>query len=157
MRLGRRIAFDVGKARTGVAISDSSAILASPAQALRSLDTVDESAKQALHLVLEHNAIEIYVGLPINLKGVPTESTLASLNFARALQALTDVEVRLIDERFTTRLASDSLRAAGKNTRDQRSLIDSASATVILNAALEHERANGSQPGLTIEELEIEK
>lgn len=156
MRLGRRVAFDVGKARTGVAISDSSAILASPSEAIRSLASVEDDAKQALEVVLAQDAIEIYIGLPINLKGVSTESTSMSIAFAKALQSLTDVPVRLVDERFTTRLASDSLRAAGVNSRDQKSLIDSASATVILNAALDHERSNGSQPGIALEELEIE-
>lgn len=157
MRLGRRIAFDVGKARTGVAICDASAILASPAAAIRTSQTIDESVKKAIDIVFAQEVIEIYVGLPINLKGSATASTFESITFAKILQALTDIPIRLVDERFTTRLASEALRSAGVNSREQRALIDSASAAVILSAALDYERSTGAQPGISLEEFEHEK
>ena len=56
----------------------------------------------------------------------------------------------MVDERFTTTLASESLRAAGKNSISQRAFIDSAAAAVILEIALEHEKATGLAAGIRV-------
>ena len=156
MRSGRRIAFDVGSARTGVAISDSSGILATPDKALQDFKSTKQLAKLAEELVQQHEAIEIYIGLPLNLKGKHTPSTDFAISFATELSFITRVPIRFVDERFTTRLAAGALSTAGKNSREQKHLIDSASATVILNAALDEERSTGAQPGLALEELDRE-
>jgi putative holliday junction resolvase len=55
--------------------------------------------------------------------------------------------VRLVDERLSTVSASAGMRAAGKNTKQQRQSIDQAAAVVILQHALDSERAAGRAPG----------
>jgi putative Holliday junction resolvase len=145
--LGRRIALDVGKARIGVAISDLHAIISSPQPFIRR----DDKAVEAVLSIIESNeAAHVFIGLPLNLHSKFTESTRDCLAFARELQALVSIDVRLLDERFTTTLASDSLRAAGKNSKSQREFIDSAAAAVILDTALNYEKATGLTAGIRV-------
>ena len=58
--------------------------------------------------------------------------------------------MRLIDERFTTTSASNSLRAAGHTAKDQKSIIDSAAAAIILEQALAVEKSTEAAPGKPI-------
>lgn len=157
MRTGRRVAFDIGKARIGVAVSDIHGILASPR------DFVSRSIEQAasidllLEILMNETPIEIYIGLPINLRNEATESTKDALTMALALQSKTQTSVRLIDERMSTRLASAAMSSSGKSTRQQRGSIDSASAAVILETALQFEKSTGQVPGELVSEYTHEK
>lgn len=156
MRSGRRIAFDVGKARIGVAISDFHAILASPApHIVRSADLA-ASVATAKNLISENDCVEAYVGLPLNLQNQATASTDDAIAFAKLLSDVVSINIRLIDERFTTASAASSLRAAGHTARDQKSIIDSAAAAIILEQALSLEKSTEAAPGKTIEEQEDE-
>jgi putative Holliday junction resolvase len=149
------VAFDVGTARVGIAVSDIHAILASPVD---KIDRIDSNAViQAKQVLEENEAIEAYVGLPVNLKSKNTKSTLNAIDFARGLQELVNIEVRLVDERFSTKVASESLRASGKDSKAQRQYIDSAAAAVILESALEHERRTGQSAGLLVSEVDADE
>lgn len=152
MRSGRRIAFDVGKARIGVAMSDFHAILATPAAHIVRTASLAESVKVAKALIVEHDCIEAYVGLPVNLQNKATASTEDAIAFASLLAEESPIEVRLIDERFTTTSAAMSLRAAGHTAKDQKTIIDSAAAAIILEQALALEKAIDLRPGKTIQE-----
>jgi putative Holliday junction resolvase len=150
MRLGRRVALDVGSVRIGVAASDEQSILATPlAHIKRNPDGLASCLDQLLKL---ENVIEVYVGLPLNLDSRTTQSTDDAVEFARALQANLAIDVRLVDERFSTKIASQSLRSKGLDSREQRGVIDSAAAAVILEAALEHEKKTATAPGIKISE-----
>jgi putative Holliday junction resolvase len=150
MRLGRRVALDVGSVRIGVAASDEHSILATPlAHIKRNPDGLASCLDQVLKL---ENVIEVYVGLPLNLDSRTTQSTDDAVEFARALQANLAIDVRLVDERFSTKIASQSLRTKGLDSREQRGVIDSAAAAVILEAALEHEKKTATAPGIKISE-----
>lgn len=152
MRTGRRVAFDIGKARIGVAVSDLHGILASPREYLIRKEQTPETISSMLKVIHEEDPIEVYVGLPVNLKNEITESTQDALRVASALSESIGVDVRLIDERLTTRLASGAMSSAGKSTRAQRGSVDSASAAIILETAMNFERNNGRAPGLTVKE-----
>jgi putative Holliday junction resolvase len=153
MRTGRRVAFDVGKARIGVAVSDAHGILASPRDFISRDSDLDISVTALCKIVGAEEAIEIYVGLPLNLRNEFTESTQDAVLVARAVASAATVSVRLIDERMSTKLASGAMSASGKNTRSQRGSIDSASAAVILETALQLERSTGVAPGTAIEDF----
>lgn len=154
MQTGRRVALDVGKARIGFAVSDQHSILASPQQAeLR----VESSASAVAARIKElADVVSIYVGLPMNLKAEQTESTRDSIAFANELQSLIDIDVRLIDERFSTKIASQKLFTAGKNSKQQRQIIDSEAASVILESAIEFEKRTGELPGTSVSEYRFE-
>lgn len=138
MRKGRRIAFDYGDVRIGVAVSDGDGILATPVMTLetRKLDLWD----QIFDLLAEYEPIEVYVGRPVHLAGHASESTTKAELFAGALRDKFDLVVTMIDERLSTVSAQRQLREAGRSTRDSRSAIDQAAAVGILELALNTEK-----------------
>ena len=137
-RLGRRLAFDYGDVRIGVAVCDPDGILATP---LEFLTTKDPSLKSSiLALCEEYEPTKIYVGLPLNLSGEQSESTKKALAFSDLLSRLVSCPVKLIDERLTTSSASVSLSQAGLSAKDARKKIDSQSAVIILESGLAQDR-----------------
>ena len=161
MRQGRRLAIDVGKARIGVAVCDFHGILASGLATVPRQPEIDETIKLILETIERHelsiaDILEIYVGLPTNLKGLDTESTRDAVLVARQLAATVSPQVRLVDERLTTVSASAALRSSGINSKQGRSLIDQVAATLILEQALAVEKSSGHLPGTSIDEFEGE-
>ena len=148
MRSGRRIAFDFGSVRIGVAISDTSGILASPLMTLLAIDP--ELSTQLSQLIAQYDPIYIVVGNPQHLSGEQREKSKSAQIFAKALMAITDRPVLLIDERLTTVSAMKSLRATGHTEKSARSKIDEAAAVTILEQALNQERISGKVAGLEI-------
>lgn len=156
MLIGRRYAFDVGKARIGVAASDPHAILCSPQPHIKREGDLEASCKAALQILISEDAICAYVGLPVNLQNKNTASTRDAIDFARQLQALTEIPVRLIDERLSTTAAAASLREAGHSAKQQKGIIDSAAAAVILEQALAVEKTVDGIAGISTEEVNFE-
>ncbi len=150
MQRGRRIAFDVGTARIGVAVCDPDCILATP---LEKISRDDKDIEAAVAYINEFEAVAVYVGLPLNLEGKWTRSTFDALYFAQELEEETNVRVRMIDERLSTRAAQANLHAAGKTVKSSKAIIDSASAIEILERALEILKA-GREAGKTTEVAE---
>ena len=145
MRSGVRLAVDVGTVRVGVAASDPTGVLASPVTVLRR-GTTDVAA--IADLVAEREVIEVVVGLPRTLRGGDSASTTDAREYATALaERLAPVPVRLVDERLSTVTAARRLRAAGRDARAARGVVDAGAAVVILEAALDEERRTGQPPG----------
>ena len=137
-RLGRRLAFDYGDVRIGVAVCDPDGILATP---LDFLSTKDPALKSSILALLgEYEPTKIYVGLPLNLSGEESEATQKAVAFSDFLTQLVSCPVKLVDERLTTSSASASLSQAGVNAKDQRKKIDSQSAVIILESGLAQDR-----------------
>jgi putative pre-16S rRNA nuclease len=145
VRQGVRLAVDVGSVRVGVARSDPAGILASPLTVVRTgAGELDELAR----LAVSADAIEVIVGLPTSLSGREGAAAATARRFAANLAArLAPIPVRLLDERFTTAEAHDALRRGGKDSRARRQVVDAAAAAVLLQAALDAERATGRPPG----------
>jgi len=152
LRTGRRLAIDVGKVRVGLAISDFHGILASPLTTIPR-DSLSESLELLFNSVEEfEDLLEIYVGLPINMKGEMTTSTHDALLLANQLASAAKVPVRMIDERLTTSLANQQLRSLGKSQKDARSSIDQMAAVAILEYAFQVEANSKAAPGISLEE-----
>jgi putative Holliday junction resolvase len=145
LRAGIRLAVDVGSARIGVARSDPGGLLASPLATLRrGRGDIDQLAA----LAREHGAIEIVIGLPTGLSGREGQAAAAARAFAGLVAArVAPLPVRLVDERFTTTLAHGALRQGGRDSRQRRAVVDQAAAAVILQGALDTERATGQPAG----------
>ena len=135
MQRGRRIAFDYGDVRIGVAVSDPDSILSSPLTTLRS-DSKNLS-KEILAIFEEIEPVQIFVGKPALLSGNSGSASEKAEEFAQSLTALTDVEIVMVDERMSTVSAARNLREAGKNARDSKSSIDMAAAVAILEFGIE--------------------
>ena len=140
-----RLAIDVGSARIGVARSDPGGTLASP---LTTVTRGKGDLARLAELAEENGAVEVIVGLPTTLSGQPGQAAADASGFARKLAArVAPVPVRLVDERFTTVVAHDALRVAGRDSRARRGVVDQAAAAVLLQAALDSERSTGRPAG----------
>lgn len=137
---GRRIAFDYGDARTGVALCDPDAILASPLCVLQSNDR--NFLNEVGALLLEHQPIHIFIGLPKNMSGTSGESVAKVEAFAASLNTISDIPITFIDERLSTVSAQKKLKEAGVSSRDSKGLIDAMAAVAILEQGLLSEDSN---------------
>ena len=99
-------------------------------------------------IVAEREAVEVLVGLPRILAGRDGAAAVAARAYAATVAGrLAPVPVRLVDERFSTVEATRNLRAAGVHGRSMRAVVDASAAVVLLQAALDTERATGKPPG----------
>lgn len=152
VRRGRAIGVDVGRARVGVASSDPDGLLATPVATLRRDARHGRDLGELVRHVDEHEAVVVYVGLPVNLRGEHTSSTQDALDYAARLEralgaAGRPVPVHLVDERLSTVTAQAGLRSAGRTVKDSRSVIDQAAAVAILQAAIDEQRRTGAWAG----------
>ena len=155
MRQGRRLAVDVGKVRVGLAISDFHGILASPLQNISRQEDDAETIRLVMQAIADETIIEAYFGLPVSMSGNASASTEDAIALATAFESASTIAVRMIDERLTTVSAGAALRSSGKNSKDGRKVIDQIAATLILEQALAIEKNLGSQPGVTLGELDV--
>jgi len=138
MQRGRRIAFDYGDVRIGVAASDADSIICSPITTLKSSDK--SLLKSITAIFLDIQPIQIFVGRPALLSGKDGAATDKADAFADLLRGITDVEVIMVDERLSTVSAARNLRESGKNAKDSKDSIDMASAVGILEFAIDLEK-----------------
>jgi putative Holliday junction resolvase len=148
VRPGRRLGVDVGSVRVGVAASDREGLLATPVETLRR-DLDGQTDLLALReLAREHDVVEIVVGLPRSLSGGEGPAAGSAREYADQLAAaVAPIPVRLVDERLTTVSAHQQLRRSGVRERQGRAVVDQVAAVVILQHALDSERASGRPPG----------
>lgn len=137
--MGRLLSIDYGKKRTGIAVSDSLRLIASGLTTIPSQELIwflkDYFAKEEVD--------EIVLGYPLNLDGKPTDITAKVEKIYRQLQKLfPDKKVQLLDERFTSKMASQAIaRGGGKlKHRQDKGLIDKISATIILQDYMERQK-----------------
>jgi putative Holliday junction resolvase len=149
MRHGVRLGIDPGDARIGVARSDPTGFLATPLETVR---RGKGDLARIARLVREEEVVEVVVGLPRSLSGGEGPAAAKSREFAARLAArIAPVAVRLQDERLTTVSAEAMLRDRGKKGAERRAVVDQAAAVLILQHALDSERATGRPPGELVE------
>src|SRR3954462_9778475 len=103
-------------------------------------------------ILTEEEAVEVVVGLPRSLSGGGGPAAAKVREFAgRLARRVAPVPVRLVDERLTTVSAEAMLRDRGRKGQDRRSGVDPAAAVLILQHALDTERASGDAPGEIVE------
>jgi putative holliday junction resolvase len=134
--MGRIVALDYGSKRVGIAVTDPLKIIAT------SLDTVH--SKDVIEYLKNYQAaegIEAFVlGMPKNLDESDTNNTPLVRTFQKLLEKnFPDIPIHLEDERFTSKIALESMIAAGTKKKDRRNKanIDKVSAVLILQNFLE--------------------
>ena len=138
MQRGRRIAFDYGDVRIGVAVSDPDSILSSPLTTLKATDK--NLSIQILQIITEIEPVTIYVGRPSLLSGNDGVATEKATDFVALLRTITQVPIELIDERMSTISAARNLREAGRSAKESKDAIDMAAAVAILEFAIDIEK-----------------
>lgn len=135
---GRWLAVDYGDKRIGLAVSDPSGTIASPAGYI-----VRRAGKRppVAELIRRAEALEargFVVGLPLDGNGDETPRSEEARRVATALGERTGLPVELVDERFTTAAARRAIREMGGSPKDRRGDVDALAATVLLQHALAH-------------------
>ena len=134
--MGKLLGIDYGAKRTGIAMTDSMQIIAS------GLTTVDTHKLDDFisNIILKEDIECFVVGDPKNLDGTYTDNTRDVNSFVKKLQKLyPGILLRQIDERFTSKIAKQSILASGikKQARQNKALVDEVSATIILQNYLD--------------------
>jgi len=142
MLRGRRIAFDYGEVRIGVAVSDPDSIVITPIQAL--INSSETLVLSISSLIAEYEPVAIVVGEPRHLSGAVSSKMESMQQFITLLRGITEIAIVTVDERLSTVSAASKLRSVGKDARASKSFIDSAAAAEILEAALNNERSKKS-------------
>ena len=127
------LAFDYGVRRVGVAVGEPAIGIAHPLETLR---TVSERAQldAIAKLIREWSPSLLVVGLPCHMNGDEHDLSDRCRRFAVKLQRRFGLDVRLVDERLTSRAAAQSLTAAGVHGREQSEMLDQVAAMHILQA-----------------------
>jgi putative Holliday junction resolvase len=131
--MGRILALDFGLKRTGIAITDEMNIIASGLKTVDSKILIDELKS----LVLKNNISTIVLGEPKRLNGSDTHiSENVRLLFEHLKKNFQLIDVVKYDERFTSKMASQSIAMMGisKSKKQDKSLIDEVSATILLQS-----------------------
>lgn len=130
------LAVDLGRVRTGLAISDPTGFIATPVGTITQRDIkklVLEVSETARH----EGADEIVVGHPRNMDGTCGESAHMAESFAKALKTETGLPVRLWDERMTTMSAIGILNETNTRGKKRKAVVDTVAATIILQDYLD--------------------
>ena len=130
---------DYGERRIGLAISDPTGTIASPAGHI-----VRRAGKRPpiAEIMRRAEALEakgFVVGLPLDEQGEDTPRAAEVRRIASELEKRTGLPVQLLDERFTTAAALRAVREMGGSTRGRKGDVDALAATVLLQHALRHE------------------
>ena len=118
------MALDFGSARTGVAVSDPTGVIARPLCVVERAASEDGLA-ELVRLVRDEAAEQVVVGHPLTLRGERGEQAHATEQFAKKLRERLDVPVVLFDERFTTDLAQQYPASMPEDARAAAHLLSS--------------------------------
>lgn len=140
----RVMAIDYGDARTGVAVSDPTGLLAGFTTVVRS-HRMEEVAAEVVRLGREHGVEEIVLGLPKNMDGTEGPRAECCRTFAQELERISGLPVTLWDERRTTIEAHAILHESGKKMKAHKKNVDAVAATLILEGYLTKKRMEREQ------------
>lgn len=136
MEDGRVLAVDWGDRRIGLAVSDPSRTIASPAGFINRRAGKRPPVAELIRRATELEAGEIVFGLPLDGEGNETARTAEVRTVAAEVSRRTGLVVHMVDERFTTAAALRAVREMEGKTRGRRGDIDSLAATILLQHAL---------------------
>lgn len=133
------LALDIGDVRIGVAISDGLGLLAHPLTTLK-WNNNETLLNDISNLIKEHKIAAIVLGIPYTMKGTESDQTRKVLKIYEFLKDALDVKVEQQDERLTTKLAENMLKAINKKASRNRDKIDQIAAVNILQTYLDKKR-----------------
>ena len=131
----RVMGIDYGDARTGVAISDLLCSIVGSTMVIHSRRQ-DKTLEQLCVLVKQHEVGEIVVGLPKNMDGSEGPRAELCREFAHLLEEMTDLPVKLWDERRSTVEAHNILSAHNYHGQKRKNTVDAVAASLILEGYL---------------------
>ncbi|MEQ8530779.1 Holliday junction resolvase RuvX [uncultured Imperialibacter sp.] len=137
--MGRILAIDYGGKRTGIAVTDPLQLIATSLEMVRSHELI-----AFLKQYLQKETVDAFVvGMPKKLDNTDTNGTLLVNRFLVQLKKeFAEMPIHLIDERFTSKMAMDTMIAGGMKKKDRRikGNVDKISAVIILQSYMESNR-----------------
>ncbi|GGF50283.1 Holliday junction resolvase RuvX [Echinicola rosea] len=135
--MGRVLAIDLGTKRTGLAVTDILKITSNPLETIRTMDL-----DKYLKAYVEKEDVEaIVVGFPKSMDGSDTNMTQPAIRLKdRLSKTYPDLKIVLVDERFTSKMAMQSMITMGSKKKDRREKagnLDKISAAIILQTYLD--------------------
>ena len=136
MPLPRHLAVDYGERRVGLAISDPTGTIASPAGHILRRAGKRPPVAEIIRRAEALEAQGFVLGLPLDEAGNETPRSREVRTVAQALEQRTGLAVMLVDERYTTSIALRAVRELGGSTKGRAGDVDALAATVLLQHAL---------------------
>jgi putative Holliday junction resolvase len=139
-RLARFMGIDYGVKRVGLAISDPLGMIAGPVGFIQRREGKRPPVAKVIERAKELEARGFVIGLPLDGEGNESEWTAEVRAFGAELGKRTGMEIIFIDERFSTATALRAIREMEESTRGRKGDVDSLSATVLLQNALDTQK-----------------
>lgn len=137
----RILGLDLGSRTLGVAMSDSNEKIATMKETFRFEEgDYDAAVDHVLKYIDEYKIQKIVLGLPKHMNGDLGEKARLSMELKEVLENEREIEVILIDERLTTVMALNTLKATGANAKKRKSKVDQLAAMNILQTYLDQKR-----------------
>lgn len=133
---GRWMAIDWGERRIGLAISDPTGTIASPAGVIERKKGKRPPIAELVRRSVALEALGLIMGLPLDGEGDDTPRSLECRRIAAELARRTNLPTALVDERFTTAAALRAVHEMGGKTRHRKGDVDALAATVLLQQAM---------------------
>lgn len=142
--MARILAFDYGRARIGVAVSDERQIICSPAFVIKVEKNMSLTIKSIKEKAKAYGAVELLVvGLPLLLSGKEGDMALEARAFADALSKEFGLPVIMWDERLTSSMADRLMKEDDRSRKERAKASDTLSATLILQNYLDMKHLKG--------------
>ena len=139
--MGKILGLDLGTRTIGIAVSDIMEMIASGVETYRFRDDdFDSALKRVEEIVKEKKVYKIVLGYPKHMNGDVGEKALLCEDFKKKLEDLLNIEVVLVDERWTTKLATNRLLEFDMSRNKRKKIIDQMAAVVILQNYLDGNR-----------------
>ncbi len=145
VRPGRVLALDIGRKRTGLALSDATGILATPYAVITASPPLNDILRRVDQLAAEPDGLSaIVVGRPRHHDGRESAATADVDAFVERLRARTALPVFVQDERLSSVEAESRLAAGERDWRKRKPRLDAAAAAVILQDFLDQPLGGGA-------------
>ena len=132
----RYMGIDLGTKYIGIAVSDESGTIAQGREVVERTSTED-AVKRIEELIEKYNVMEIVIGLPLHMNGSQGARADDSVRFAEKIAASTGLEVRLWDERLSTKEVTDVMIKASVRRDKRKKKVDKLAAQLILQSYLD--------------------
>ena len=139
----RILALDIGRKRTGIAVSDATGSVASPVKVLPS-EEVFSSARSFRRILEDYEPELLVAGLPVSLDGSVNEHAGWVREMAEKVAEAAALPLELADERLSSAEAKRAMREQGMSERDMRGKLDMVAASLFLQSYLD---ARNAKPG----------
>jgi putative Holliday junction resolvase len=132
----RLLAIDYGERRIGLAVSDPTGTIASPAGHVMRRPGKRPPIAALVRRAVELGATGVVLGLPLDAEGAETARAAEVRRVGASISERTGLSVRYVDERYTTAVALRAVKTLGGSTRGRKGDVDALAATVLLQHAL---------------------